>query len=136
MRVETKQALRFPRGDYRATVIDSIVTGDRREATLYLRLAIFGKRASTNDFAVTFRIHHPDARLQFRERVRLQTIASAIGVSEIEDSDQLHGRPFMLTIWNAEPLRFSCRPASEVKSGSGARCPASMAPDDEGPRAA
>ncbi len=59
---------------------------------------------------IDFRIHQPDQELEQCERDRLRSIASAVGVETFEDTEVLHGKPFRLTVWRGETMRFSCRP--------------------------
>jgi hypothetical protein len=43
-------------------------------------------------------------------------MADAMGIGDgFDDSDQLHGIPFRLTVWRDEPMRFSCRPLTEKR---------------------
>lgn len=139
MRIDPKKkAVSLPRGDYRVRVIDSAIVRELGAETLYLRLSVFKRWTISDNFILSFCVQQRDLELEFRERARLQSLASAAGVYEFDDSEQLHDKPFMLTIWSAEPLRWSCRPMME-KSENVRTCPASVAPrgvDDDGPRAA
>jgi hypothetical protein len=127
---------RLRSGSYVAQITDSWMIGSE---VLALRLACRCKWG-VEDAVIWFHIHHTDLEAQWRARSLLWSVTCAVGLDYLDDSDQLHGIPFMLTVWRAEPLRFSCRPVSDAKNGNVQKCPASVVlrgvSDDEGPQAA
>jgi hypothetical protein len=61
--------------------------------------------------ALEFHIFDSDMEKEQRDRRRLMDIACAVGIGDnFDDSDQLHDKPFSLTVWRSQPMRFSCRP--------------------------
>ncbi len=108
----------FPlsRGDYVAEVTrsDLVRYEDQASATLTLWLTC-KNRNGICETALPFLIWQPDQELQQIERDRLQSVARAVGVEFLADSDQLHGRSFRMTVWNGRNMRFSFRPAIDAE---------------------
>ena len=104
----------LPRGDYVAQVENSFLNQVENRVTLSLRLACKNKIRMCETI-VDFLIYHPHQGLQQYGRDLLQGLASAVGVEHLEDSDQLHGKPFALTVWRDGPMRFSCRPVTDAR---------------------
>lgn len=123
----------IPKGDYVAYVEASWIRWVNAQATLSLRLVCKSKTRICQT-VVHFLIHQRDQAAQWRERSRLRSIAVAIGLEVFDDSDQLHGRPFRMIVWNANPLRISFRSIADAwKVGSGGQ---RLSGGDDGPRAA
>jgi hypothetical protein len=101
----------LPRGDHLVQIERSFLNRVKDGATLALMLACKGKQS-----IIEFCIFHPDPELEQLERRRLTGLARAVGVEQLEESDQLHGRAFRMTIWRSKPLRFSCRPVTDARS--------------------
>jgi hypothetical protein len=117
----------LPRGDYVVKVTRSdLVRYNDHTAVLTLFLSCRGQ-GRICETALQFHIFDPDPEKEQIERRRLLDIAEAVGVADdFDDSDQLHGIPFRLTVWRDAPVRFSCRPMRErgvdvgdVASGKG-----------------
>jgi hypothetical protein len=112
----------LPRGNYVVKVTRSdLVRYQDHTAVLTLFLSCKGNGRICKS-ALQFHIFDPDREKEQRERARLLDLAAACGVDELEDSDQMHGIQFRLTIWNVEPMRWSCRPLNDA--GVWARWPA------------
>ena len=77
--------------------------------TLSLRLAC-GNRDGVYSTGIKFAIAHVAAEKERRDREALKNLASVLGVEQLEDSEQLHGRPFRMTVWNERNMRVSFRP--------------------------
>ncbi len=101
----------LPRGDYVAYVEASAIRWINAQATLSLRLVCKSK-TRMRETVMDFMIHQRDQKEQWHERRRLMDVAAAMGVYQCDDSDQLHGLPFRMTIWRSDPMRVSFRPAS------------------------
>jgi hypothetical protein len=100
----------MPRGHYSGTVEWSAVERGMFGLTLSLRLAC-GNRDGVYSTDIKFAIAHVAAEKERRDREALQSLASVLGVEQLADSEQLHGRPFRLTVWNERNMRVSFRPA-------------------------
>ena len=111
----------LPRGDYVAQVEASDVIwrespfGTRNVADLLLRIVCRNKWGVYKT-TLQFRIYDLDQDKQERDREKVGDLGAAMGVYRFDDSDQLHGIPFALTVWNDwrdKPMRFTCRPMPE-----------------------
>ena len=102
--------LHMPRGHYDARVESSEVAREPFQVTLALRMAC-GNKHGLYSTRVKFAIHHLVAGKERRSREALLTLASVLGVEQLEDSEQLRGRPFRMTVWNERNMRVSFRPA-------------------------
>jgi len=58
---------------------------------------------------ISFLIH--DFGRERRDQEALQNLADAVGVDQLKDSEQLHGKQFKLTVWDGWNRRVSFRPA-------------------------
>jgi hypothetical protein len=93
----------LPRSDYVARVDASAINWVNAQATLSLRLVCKNK-IRTCETIIEFVIHQPDPEFQRHERCRLRRMADAMGIGDdFDDSDQLHGIPFRLTVWGMSP---------------------------------
>jgi hypothetical protein len=59
-----------------------------------------------------FPIFHADSFVQFRNRCLVMNIAVAVGVDEVEDSEQLHDKVFAFSVIRIDPIEFRCDQAS------------------------
>jgi hypothetical protein len=125
----------LPRGEYVAQVEASYLARVEDQAILSLWL-VCKNRKRMCETIIDFLIHQPDQELQQRERDRLQSVAAAVGLELFEDSEQLHGIPFKLTVWRDNPMRFSCRPASDAEKEALPRSLRGPSKDGGGPHAA
>ena len=109
--------LPLPRGHYDAQVQDSwiaswdsyLTRGPKRYRALCANVELYKNGKLVCGMLISFFIHN-FGRLQRRDREALQSLASAVGVDQLEDSEQLHGKPFRLTVWDGRNMRFSFRP--------------------------
>jgi hypothetical protein len=101
------------RGNYLAEIEASAIVHD--ELVLWIALR---RRGWIEETVLRFCIHDKDAWVRYRARCLVQDFAEAMNVAILTDSSQLHDIPFKLTVWNADPFRFSCRPVGHVESRS------------------
>ena len=110
----------LPQGDYAAEIVGSDVIwkdnpfGARNIADVLLRI-VGRNRWGIYKTTLKFRIHDLDQGKQHRGRVKVGGLGAAMRLETCDDSEQLHGIPFMLTVWNDwrdKPMRFTCRPVA------------------------
>jgi hypothetical protein len=109
---------RLPRGNYVAHVTDS----DIQDGWVELRLTCAGYGRMWKTRAL-FRVVQPDLELQHRERYRLHRVASAVGLKEFNDTDQLHGIPFRMIVWGDGKLEDTFRPYRRTEDQGLAKIP-------------
>ena len=107
----------MPRGDYDAHVMDSSLVDFPEQATLTLWLTCKNKHRMC-ETGLPFVIRGRQVRADERPyrgwlcREELFNLASVLEVDQLEDSEQLHGKRFKLTVWDGWSMRFSFRPAA------------------------
>jgi hypothetical protein len=122
----------LPRGDYVAVVQDSWIRWVNAQATVTLKL-FCQSRTRAIETQLHFLIHQRDLKAQWLERCRLRRLADVMGIGDdFDDSDQLHGIPFRMTVWRDDPMRVSFRPVAGESGERVVRGPV----DGDGPKAA
>jgi hypothetical protein len=69
---------------------------------------VFKNKKHMEMSVTNFRINQEDWFSERHERMLVQSIANAVGLSQFEDTTELHGKVFSITIWgDGVPMMFS-----------------------------